>query len=107
VDDRVIGAFILVASIAGIGVYFWLLFLAPSAWAWLTIQISAMAAIGVILLIMAWIGYTLATTPPPTPLEDLDIDLDDFDMDEELGEDDSTSGEKAESSTEENPEAEA
>ncbi len=24
------------------------------------------------LLIFAWIGYTLATTPPPMPLEDFD-----------------------------------
>jgi len=23
----------------------------------------------VVLLIVAWIGYTMATTPPPTPLE--------------------------------------
>jgi len=99
----VIGALILVASIAGIGGYFWLVFLAPSGWAWLTIQISAMAAVGVMFLIMAWIGYTLATTPP---MEDLDIDLDDFDIDEELGEDDATSGEKAESSTEENIDSE-
>jgi predicted DNA-binding transcriptional regulator len=23
---------------------------------------------------MAWIGYTLATTPPPVPLEDLNLE---------------------------------
>jgi predicted DNA-binding transcriptional regulator len=26
------------------------------------------------LLIMAWIGYTLATTPPPMPLEDFNFE---------------------------------
>jgi predicted DNA-binding transcriptional regulator len=35
-----------------------------------------MLAVGGVLLIIAWIGYTLATTPPPMPLEDLDIETD-------------------------------
>jgi len=69
-NDRVLGSLILVGSLAGIAAYFWLLFLSP--WAWLTIQVSALAAVGAMLLIMAWIGYTLATTPPPMPLEDFD-----------------------------------
>jgi len=75
-DDRVLGGAILVGSLAGIVIYFWLLFMSP--WAWLTIQISAILAVGMCLLIMAWIGYTLATTPPPMPLED-------FDFESELG----------------------
>jgi predicted DNA-binding transcriptional regulator len=43
----------------------------------LTIQVSAFVAVGMVLLIIAWIGYTLATTPPPMPLEDFDFDVDD------------------------------
>ncbi len=74
-NDRVLGGTILVGSLAGIAVYFWLLFMSP--WAWLTIQISAIAAVGMVLLIIAWIGYTLATTPPPMPLEDFDFDVED------------------------------
>jgi predicted DNA-binding transcriptional regulator len=35
-----------------------------------------MLAVGGVLLIIAWIGYTLATTPPPMPLEDFDIETD-------------------------------
>ena len=76
-DDRVLGGAILVGSLAGIVIYFWLLFMSP--WAWLTVQVSAILAVGMCLLIMAWIGYTLATTPPPMPLED-------FDFESELGE---------------------
>jgi len=72
-----LGGAILVGSLAGIVVYFWLLFMSP--WALLTIQVSALLAVGVCLLILAWIGYTLATTPPPMPLED-------FDFEAELGE---------------------
>jgi len=74
-NDRTLGGAILVGSIAGIAVYFWLLFMSP--WAFLTIQVSAFAAVGMVLLIIAWIGYTLATTPPPMPLEDFDFDVDD------------------------------
>jgi len=74
-NDRTLGGAILIGSIIGIAIYFWLLFMSP--WAWLTIQVSAFAAVGMILLIIAWIGYTLATTPPPMPLEDFDFDVDD------------------------------
>jgi len=68
-DDRVLGAGILLGSLLGIACYFWLVFMSP--WAWLTVQLSAFLAVAAVLIIMAWIGYTLATTPPPEPLEDL------------------------------------
>ena len=84
-NDRTLGGAILVGSIAGIVIYFWLLFMSP--WAWLTIQVSAFAAVGMVLLIIAWIGYTLATTPPPMPLEDFDFDMDE---DTEIEEEDAT-----------------
>lgn len=74
-NDRTLGGAILVGSIARVVLYFWLLFMSP--WAWLTIQVSAFVAVGMVLLIIAWIGYTLATTPPPMPLEDFDFDVDD------------------------------
>jgi predicted DNA-binding transcriptional regulator len=78
-DDRVLGWIVFLGSLAGIAIYFWLLFM--SSWAWLTIQVSALLAVGMVLLIMAWIGYTLATTPPPMPLEDFD-----FETETEVGE---------------------
>jgi len=71
-NDKTIGGSILIGSIAGIAIYFWLLFMSP--WSWFTLQISAFAAVAMILLIMAWIGYTMLTTPPPMPLEDFDLD---------------------------------
>jgi len=66
-DDRVLGAVILLGSLLGVACYFWLVFLSP--WAWLVLQLSAFAAVAAVLVIVAWIGYTLATTPPPEPLE--------------------------------------
>jgi len=68
-DDRVLGGVILVGSLLGVACYFWLVFLSP--WSLLVIQVSAFAAVAAALLIVAWIGYTLATTPPPVPLEGL------------------------------------
>lgn len=69
--DRAIGIFILVASIAILVLYFWLVFLSPPAWQILTIQITAFLGVSAILIILAWIGYTLATTPAPEPLPEL------------------------------------
>jgi len=71
-DDRVLGAAILIGSLLGIACYFWLVFL--SQWAWIVVQLSAFLAVAAVLVILAWIGYTLATTPPPEPLEDLMAD---------------------------------
>ncbi len=71
-NDKVMGGGLLVGSLAGVVVYFWLVFL--SSWSLLTIQLSAFVAVSAVLFIVAWIGYTLATTPPPIPLENLDFD---------------------------------
>jgi len=71
-NDRLLGGVILIGSLGGVVLYFWLLFMSP--WSWLTIQLSAFVAVGMVLLILAWIGYTLATTPPPMLIEDFDIE---------------------------------
>jgi len=65
--DQVVGAFFLVAGIAGILVYAWLVFL--TAWWDLILRFTGFIAVGGILTIVSWIGWTLATTPPPKPLE--------------------------------------
>ena len=80
-NDKALGYIILIGSLVGIACYFYLVFLSP--WILLVVQVSAFLAVAAVLAIMAWIGYTLATTPPPEPLGDL----------------------MAESSTEEKPEA--
>lgn len=80
-NDKIIGGGMLVGSLTGIGVYFWLLFM--SEYAELTIKASAFLAVTAVLLIVAWIGYTLATTPPPVPLEDLNFDFEEDDDDDE------------------------
>ena len=63
--DQAIGAVLLVAGIVGIVIYAWLLY----AYAIVVLQITAFIAVAAVLVILAWIGWTMATTPPPAPLE--------------------------------------
>jgi predicted DNA-binding transcriptional regulator len=66
--DQAIGALMLIVSIAGIIIYGWLLFFINALF---VLQVSAFIAVVAILGILAWIGYTMATTPPPAPIEEL------------------------------------
>ena len=71
--DQVIGALILAASVIGIIVYGWILFF--TEWTLLLLQITGFVAVVAVLGILAWIGYTLATTPPPKPIEEVEKEL--------------------------------
>jgi len=68
--DQSLGWIITLGSVIGIAAYFYLTFISP--WILLTIQISAFLAVAAVLLTLAWIGYTLATTPPPASIEELE-----------------------------------
>jgi len=63
--DQTIGAGLLVVSVIGIVVYAMLLYL----YALIVLQVTAFVAVAIVLGILAWIGWTMATTPPPAPLE--------------------------------------
>ena len=71
--DQVVGALILFGSVGGILLYFYLIFF--SAWILLVMQLTAFIAVAGVLGILAWIGYTLATTPPPKPIEEIEREL--------------------------------
>jgi len=71
--DQSIGAIILVVCILGILVYGWLVFL--TQWALLILQLTGFIAVGGILAIGSWIGWVMATTPPPKPIEELETEL--------------------------------
>ena len=59
------GGLILAGSIVGIVVYGWLLL----SYSVLVLQVTAFLAVAAMLGISAWVGWTIATTPPPAPLE--------------------------------------
>jgi len=71
--DQLVGAILLIASIAVILAYAWLIFLTP--WSQLVMQITLFLAVAGVFGILAWIGYTLATTPPPKPIEEIEKEI--------------------------------
>jgi predicted DNA-binding transcriptional regulator len=71
--DQAVGAILCIGSLIGILAYGWLVF--ASEWAMLTLQLTGFIAVGAVLGILAWIGYTLATTPPPKPIEDVEKEI--------------------------------
>ena len=71
--DQAIGALLVAVSIAVIVVYGWLVFL--SEWWMLILKITGFIAVLAVFGILAWIGYTLATTPPPKPIEEIEKEL--------------------------------
>ncbi len=74
--DQAIGALMIVASVIVIVAYLWLLFFpfAPGVDMIVLKLTGAVAIIGVF-GILAWIGYTLATTPPPKPIEEIEKEI--------------------------------
>jgi predicted DNA-binding transcriptional regulator len=74
--DQSIGALILVVCILGIIIYGYLVFF--SSWNLIVLQLTGFVAIAGILGIGAWIGWTMATTPPPVPIEELEKEEDEI-----------------------------
>jgi predicted DNA-binding transcriptional regulator len=70
--DQVIGALLMVLSAAVIIVYGWIVFF--TEWSLLLLQITGFIAVLGVFGILAWIGYTLATTPPK-PIEEIEKEL--------------------------------
>lgn len=69
--DQALGALILVICVVGVVVYGWLVFF--SIWSQLVLQLTGFVAISGILAIGAWIGWIMATTPPPKPMEETEV----------------------------------
>ncbi len=71
--DQIIGSALLVVSIIVIIVYGYILFATRFSIALL--KITGMVAVAAVFGILGWIGYTLATTPPPKPIEEIEKEL--------------------------------
>jgi len=73
--DRSLGALLFALALVAMVGYFWLLFIAPgdvvflgktvSEWA---IIIPVIIIVYAVLLVIAWIGWALASTAPPLPV---------------------------------------
>jgi len=71
--DRVIGVGLMAVGVIGILLYGWLVFFSP--WQVLILQLTAFVAVAAVLGILAWVGYALATTPPPKPIEEIEKEV--------------------------------
>lgn len=71
--DQFVGVGLLAASVIVIVVYGWLVFL--TNYSLLVMQVTAFLAVAAVFGILAWIGYTLATTPPPKPIEEIEKEI--------------------------------
>lgn len=70
--DRLVGVVLLSLSLAGVCMYSWaIFFVAPL----LVLQVTAFGAVTAALLILAWIGYTLASTPQSKSMEEIEKEL--------------------------------
>ncbi len=66
-NDRTVGGALFAGGVVGIILYGLLM---VYAWA-VTLRVTAFLGIALLLTILAWIGYTMATTPPPEPIAEI------------------------------------
>jgi predicted DNA-binding transcriptional regulator len=71
--DRAIGVGLMAVGVIGILLYGWLVFFSP--WQVFILQLTAFVAVAAVLGILAWVGYALATTPPPKPIEEIEKEV--------------------------------
>ncbi len=71
--DQLIGVGLVVVAAVVIAIYVWLVFFTP--YDILVLKLTGAIAIAAIFGIIGWIGYTLATTPPPKPIEEIEKEL--------------------------------
>ncbi|MCG2882008.1 MAG: transcriptional regulator [Acidilobus sp.] len=76
-SSKVTGALLLIASIVIIVVYNVALWLPPlsSEASIFLLKLTDSIIVIAVLAILAWIGYTLITTPPPKPIEEIEKEL--------------------------------
>jgi len=69
--DQIVGGGVLaIAIIIAIVYLYWFFFTPPEIAIW-AVKIPVLIAVLAVLGIAAWIGWTMATTPPPKPVEEL------------------------------------
>ncbi len=71
--DQVVGGLLLLISAIVIIAYIWLVFF--TQYDILILKLTGSIAVIGVFGILGWIGYTLATTPPPKPIEEIEKEL--------------------------------
>ncbi|MGC9135021.1 MAG: transcriptional regulator [Caldisphaera sp.] len=75
--DKATGALLMVVSIVTILAYLIILWYPPIAAkaSLILLKLTGSIAVLAVFAIIGWIGYTLATTPPPKPIEEIEKEL--------------------------------
>jgi len=73
--DQLIGIGLVIISILAVLIYAYLVFLTPPELSFLVLKLTVFLAFLAVFGILAWIGYTLATTPPPKPIEEIEKEI--------------------------------
>lgn len=73
--DKAIGIGILVLSVVVPLLIIYLLFFSPYDVQIMTLKMIVTLAIVALCGVVGWIGYTLATTPPPKPIEEIEKEI--------------------------------
>ena len=71
--DQAIGWLIFLACVVVAIVYLATFYFVNPVWPWL-IGVPVVVAFIAVLAIGAWIGWTMATTPPPKPIEEIEAE---------------------------------
>lgn len=71
--DQIIGYLLFAVSVIVVVAYGWLVF--ATEYSLLVLQLTGFIAVAGVFGILAWIGYTLATTPPPKPIEEVEKEI--------------------------------
>lgn len=74
--DQAIGGVLLILSVIVIIAYIWLIFFPPLPGIdTIILKLTGAVAVTAVFAILGWIGYTLATTPPPKPIEEIEKEI--------------------------------
>ncbi len=71
--DKAVGIALLVLSVLVIVAYAWLVFL--TEYSIVVLKATAFLAVAAVFGILGWVGYALATTPPPKPIEEIEKEV--------------------------------
>ena len=74
--EKLVGTALMAVGLAVILVYAWLLFAPPRPGIDTTLlKVTVFAIVAAVGALLAWIGYALATAPPPKPIEEIEKEL--------------------------------
>ncbi len=73
--EALVGWGMVAAALVAVVLFGYLFFLAQPETQWLAVRVVLYLAILGVAGILGWVGYSLATTPPPKPIEEIEKEI--------------------------------